>query len=140
MTKAIPKTLLFPLVAYSAASTLHFVHNAMYLESYPNMPGWISGAVVFAALNGLLALGLAGYLLIRAGYRLPGLFTIAIYAGLGFDGLAHYTLAPVSTHTMVMNFTIWFEVATAGLLLVVVVALVPSRVSAAMSERKVAGQ
>jgi len=42
---------------------------------------------------------------------------IALYAVLGFAGLDHYTLAPISAHTLAMNATIWLETATAVLLL-----------------------
>ena len=42
---------------------------------------------------------------------------IAIYAVLGFAGLDHYTLAPVSAHTLAMNATIWLETATGFALL-----------------------
>jgi len=37
---------------------------------------------------------------------------------LGFGGLTHYGLAPLSEHTATMNATIWLEAATAALLLV----------------------
>ncbi len=43
----------------------------------------------------------------------------AVYAALGFDGLHHYHLAPASAHSAMMNFTIWFEVVTAAILLAV---------------------
>jgi hypothetical protein len=36
---------------------------------------------------------------------------------LGFAGLDHYVVAPVSAHSLVMNSTILLEVATAGTLL-----------------------
>jgi hypothetical protein len=38
---------------------------------------------------------------------------VALYAALGFDGLLHYTLAPLSAHSWGMNATIWFEVLAA---------------------------
>ena len=40
-----------------------------------------------------------------------------LYAAFGLDGLAHYTLAPMSAHTGMMNFSILLEVAMALLLL-----------------------
>ena len=66
------------------------------------------------------AVGVGGFLLLRWRLRMVGLLVLAVYAGFGFDGLAHYTLAPLSAHTGMMNFTILFEVAAALLLLVVV--------------------
>jgi hypothetical protein len=44
-----------------------------------------------------------------------------MYAVLGFAGLDHYVLAPMSAHTVAMNVTIWLEFAT-GLLLLAFVA------------------
>jgi len=37
---------------------------------------------------------------------------IAAYGALGIDGLAHYTLALCSEHTLATNLSIWFEVLT----------------------------
>jgi hypothetical protein len=56
-------------------------------------------------------------------YRKLGLLVLAVYAVFGFDGLAHYSLAPMSGHTVTMNLTIWLETATAGLFLITVVGL-----------------
>src|SRR4051812_49110744 len=55
-----------------------------------------------------------------ANFRPPYL-ALAMYALLGFDGLGHYALAPVSLHTGTMNATIWLECGTAALLLLVLV-------------------
>jgi hypothetical protein len=115
-----PRTLLILLLAYGAASLVHYVHNAEFLLQYPNMPAWLSPAQVYAAWIGVTLVGVVGYLLVRRGYQLAGLLVIAAYAALGFDGLGHYGLAPLSAHTVTMNLTIWLEVAAASLLLVAV--------------------
>lgn len=114
----LPRALLILLLAYGAASLLHFVHNAEFLAEYPNMPAWLSRAKVYGAWLGITAVGALGYLLVRLRYRLAGLCVIAVYAALGFDGLGHYSLAPVSAHTSMMNATIWLEVLAAALLLI----------------------
>ena len=111
--------LLILMVAYGAASLLHFAHNAVFLEAYPNLPAWLSSARIWAAWIGVTSVGLVGYVLMRLGYQLAGLATAAIYGALGFDGLAHYSLAPFTAHTWTMNLTIWLEVVTAALLLIV---------------------
>jgi len=36
--------LLPALAAYAAASLFHHVHNAEFLDQYPNMPAWLSPA------------------------------------------------------------------------------------------------
>jgi hypothetical protein len=108
------------MLAYCAASLLHFVHNAEFLPEYPNMPEWLSPVGVYAAWCGVTAVGIAGYGLYRAGHRLSGLLTIAIYAALGFSGLDHYALAPISAHSFTMNLTIGVEALAAAALLIAV--------------------
>ena len=120
MRKARFDWLLALLLAYGAASLFHHVHNAKFLDQYPNMPAWLSPAGVYAAWLGVTLVGVAGYLMFRHGFRIAGLLVIAAYGVLGFDGLAHYGLAPASAHSFMMNLTIWLEVATAALLLVAV--------------------
>jgi uncharacterized membrane protein len=104
------------MLAYGAASLLHFIHNAQFAQEYPNFPDTISALQVYGAWLVVGATGLAGYLLMRFGHRVLGLIVTAVYAGLGFDGLLHYTLAPMSAHSFAMNFTILTEVALAALL------------------------
>jgi hypothetical protein len=111
------------LLLYSAASLLHFAHNAEYLGDYPNLPDWLTRSGVYLAWCAQTAVGLLGYVLYRVGWRLIGLILLVIYASFGFDGLLHYTRAPFDAHTMAMNFTILFEVLAAGLLLVYILRL-----------------
>lgn len=106
-------------VTYTLASLLHFSHNAEFIDEYPNLPAWLSRAWVYVAWLGVTAVGVAGCLLLRSRYRFGGLLVLAVYGALGLDGLGHYAVAPISAHTAMMNFTIWFEVATGSLLLVV---------------------
>jgi hypothetical protein len=54
-------------------------------------------------------------------------WVLAVYAALGCDGLLHYTRAPMEAHTAAMNFTIWFEVVAAALLLATVLAMAVNR-------------
>lgn len=108
------------LIAYCAASLLHFSHNAEYLADYPNLPSWLSRTQVYLAWIVILAIGVLGYVLYRRGQYLVGLVVLAVYAGLGFDGLLHYTRAPFAAHTMAMNATIWTEVVAAAVLLAAV--------------------
>ena len=82
------------LVAYAAASLLHHVHNAEYLQEYPNLPATLTRAGVYAAWLGEAVIGTVGYLLLRLNQRKIGLGLIAVYALIGFGGLAHYLVAP----------------------------------------------
>jgi len=114
--RALPVVLLL----YCAASLLHFWHNAEYVADYPNLPRWITEASVYATWAAIGLVGLTGYLLFRQRHTMVGLSLLAVYAAFGFDGLLHYTRAPMSVHTVSMNVTIWAEVITAGLALSVV--------------------
>ena len=116
------------LLLYAAASLVHFVHNAEFLDDYPNMPAWISSAMVYGTWAAQTALGVAGYLLYRSGHVRFGLGLLAVYAAYGLDGLAHYVLAPLAQHTAAMNATIWLEVAAATVLLVSVLGVARGRV------------
>jgi hypothetical protein len=108
------------LALYTLASLIHFVHNAEYLAYYPNMPSWITGPQVYATWAAIAMVGLCGWLVFRTRFKWAGLALLAAYAALGFDGLAHYSLALCSQHSLAMNVTIWSEVISAALLLTVV--------------------
>jgi len=112
---------LMPLMLiYGAASLLHFLHNAVYLRDYPNLPLWLTAGGVMGAWMIVAGTGLVGYLLYSRVTRAGGLIAITVYAAFGLAGLDHYTVAPVSAHTVAMNLTILLEAATAVGLLVCV--------------------
>jgi len=108
--------LLFLVLAYGIASLVHFVHNAVYLREYPNMPASITATTVYGAWLAVAATGCVGYGLYRWGWHRIGLLVVAIYAAFGFAGLDHYTLAPPSAHSVVMNVTILCEFVAALIL------------------------
>jgi hypothetical protein len=115
-----PKTLPMLMILYGAASLFHFVHNATYVQDYPNLPAWITPVGVYVSWCVIAAVGVLGYWLYRKVSRGLGLVVIAIYALFGFDGLGHYTLAPMGAHTFAMNASILTEVVAAAVLLVYV--------------------
>ena len=127
----LPRHLLALMALYCAASLAHFVHNAQFLTEYPNMPAWLSPLQVMGAWLAVTAVGALGWLVTRTPWPLPGLLLIGAYAGLGFDGLAHYSLAPLSAHSLAMNLTIWSEVVAAALLLAATAVLVSRKLAPA---------
>jgi hypothetical protein len=100
-----------------AASLLHHAHNAEFLDDYPNMPTWLSRTSVYAAWLAATLVGIAGYVLLRRGYRVAGLVLLAAYGCYGLDGLVHYALAPMAAHSVAMNVSIWLEAAAAAAVL-----------------------
>ena len=110
--------LLALITLYGAASLLHFVHNAVYIQDYPNLPKWITPLGVYASWCVIAVIGALGYWLYRKVSQPYGLMAIAIYALLGFGGLDHYVLAPIRAHSVAMNITIITEVSAASALLI----------------------
>lgn len=115
------------MLIYGAASLLHFLHNAIYLSDYPNLPLWLTARGVLAAWLVIAAVGAAGYLIYSRISRITGLLLIAVYALFGFGGLDHYAVAAISAHTVAMNLTILLEAASALVLLACVVRCVLPR-------------
>ena len=101
---------------YCVASIAHFAHNAEYISLYPNMPGWLTREHVYLAWLAITGVGFIGAVLAAVGWRIRAALSFALYGAFGVDALGHYTLAPCSEHTLVMNATIWFET-LAGIML-----------------------
>lgn len=114
------KALLAAVVAHVIATLTHFVHNAVFIAEYPNLPDWLTAGGVYASWVALTAVGIIGLVLHIYVSRKMGLAVIALYALLGFGGFDHYTLAAIAAHTPAMNLTILFEAVTGSMLLVVV--------------------
>ncbi len=117
-SSAIPKPLWSLIAVYTFASLLHFVHNAEYIAFYPNMPVWITSATVYKAWLGIAAVGVVGVGFWCVGWPVLGAVLVAAYGALGIDGLAHYTLALCTEHSLAANATIWFEVLSGAALMI----------------------
>ena len=118
----VPRHVLVLVLVYFVASLAHFAHNAEYIAFYPNMPGWITREKVYLAWVGITCIGIAGLVVVRLGLHAVGAILVSVYGAFGLDGLAHYTLALCSEHTLATNVTIWSE-AIAGLVLMLTSAL-----------------
>ena len=121
MNRKAQQTLAVFLLAYGAASFVHFAHNAEFLAEYPNLPASWTRTDVYLAWLAMTGVGLAGWFLVSRGYRLAGLVVLIAYAALGIDSLGHYVLAPLSHHSLAMNVTILLEVTAASLVFIEVV-------------------
>ena len=118
------------LLAYGAASLVHFVHNAEFLGDYPNMPASWARADVYLAWLGMTSVGLAGWWAWKRGHARAGIVLFMLYATLGLDSLGHYVLAPLSAHTLAMNATILLEVGLAAWVFIVASRLLVRRLGA----------
>ena len=106
----LPKHLQVLFLVFFTANLIHFTHNAEFISFYPGIPVWLTREKVYLAWVAGVSVGLAGLLLARSRFKLAGVLLIAAYGASGIDGLAHYTLALCSQHTLATNLTIWFEV------------------------------
>jgi hypothetical protein len=108
----VPRRVRLLAAIYFAATLAHFSHNAEYIAFYPGMPTWLSRETVYVAWLAVTAVGAAALMLAK--FRLPALalLCLGVYGALGLDGLAHYTLALCSEHTLLANITIWSEALT----------------------------
>ena len=110
----LPGYLLALVALYFVASLAHFSHNAETIAFYPGMPHWLTRETVYVAWLGVSGIGVLAAVLYRLRLYAPALLALALYGASGLDGLAHYTLALCSEHTLLANVTIWSE-AAAGL-------------------------
>ena len=121
---SLPKHIQILLMVFFVANLTHFVHNAEYIAIYPGIPAWLTREKVYIAWIAGAGVGLMGLLLSKTRLRVLGFVLVAAYGALGIDGLAHYTLALCSDHTLATNLTIWFEVLAGLSLLLASAALV----------------
>lgn len=122
----LPGPLIALVALYFAASLAHFSHNAEAIAFYPGMPHWVTRETVYRVWCGITAIGVLAFVLLRWRQRALGLLALALYGACGLDGLAHYTLALCSEHTLLANLTIWAEAAT-GLLVLLASAVLVQR-------------
>ena len=134
-TPVLPRSVLLLAAVYFAASLAHFSHNAEYIAFYPGMPGWITRETVYLAWLAVTALGVMGWLFDRLAVPVLALLFLGAYGAFGLDGLAHYTLAFCSEHTLVSNITIWAE-AVSGLGLLLASAVLLARRTAWIPARR----
>jgi hypothetical protein len=102
---------------YFLTSFGHFSHNAEFICEYPNLPASFTRAKVYIAWLAITSVGALGLFCLGKRFVAAGLMLVAAYATLGFDGLAHYKLAPMEFHTLGANISILSEVTAAALLL-----------------------
>ena len=130
-----PKHVWTLLAVYFVASLAHFAHNAEFIAYYPNMPAWLTRDDIYLAWSAVTSAGVAGLVLYRFGLYVLSVLLVGTYGALGLDGLAHYTLALCSEHTLATNATIWFEVITGFMLMLASALLIARRVSCTMQAR-----
>ena len=89
-------------------TTLHYTDNYINLTEYPG-PDWIAKEVVVLAWVLFTLVGIAAYLLYRAGRAVEsGLYLLA-YSVTGLSGLGHYAHGAPEDFTAKMHAGIWAD-------------------------------
>ena len=109
LCSALPVHLVVLAGGYFVASLAHFTHNAEYIAFYPGMPAWLGREAVYLAWLGVTGVGVLAFVVLRLGFPAAAACLLGLYGAFGLDGLAHYTLALCSEHTLAANITIWSE-------------------------------
>ena len=89
------------------------------------MPAWLTRDDIYLAWSAVTSVGVAGLVLYRFGLYVLSVLLVGTYGALGLDGLAHYSLALCSEHTLATNATIWFEVIVVFMLMLASALLIP---------------
>jgi len=131
----LPKHVWVLVLLYFIATLAHFTHNAEYIAFYPGMPTWLTAEKVYLAWFGVTGIGVAAFALFSFGLPSLAVLLLGIYGAFGLDGLAHYTLALCSEHTVWANVTIWSEATTGVLLLLASSLTLGRRFSSAIRRR-----
>jgi hypothetical protein len=104
-------------LVYLIASLGHFVHNAEFLDQYPNLPGWITRKGVYLGWLIVTLPGLAAMFAWARGRAGLAFGLLALWGALAYLGLDHYYVAPASAHPSFANVSIVFEVIAGSVLL-----------------------
>jgi hypothetical protein len=110
---AFQQRLNFLMLAFAAASLIHFIHNAEFINDYPGLPKNWTTKGVYAAWLGMTLFGFFAWWLTQTKLKTLGLKFVMLYAVCGLDSLGHYWVAPFSAHRAMMNLTILLEVSCA---------------------------
>ena len=114
-----PRIVLFIALVYLVASLGHFVHNAEFLEQYPNLPDWLTRNRVYLGWFIVTIPSIAAMIAWARGRAGLAFGLLAVWGALGYLGLDHYYVAPVSAHAVLANSSILFEVVAGSVLLLV---------------------
>ena len=105
------------LLANVAGSVLHYVHNILFFEQYPE-PTWINRSLIDAFWFVMTPLAWLGYRLLQHGRIHAGTWVLTGYAACSLLTLGHYHYAPMHAIAPSIHLFILLEAALALALLV----------------------
>ncbi len=96
------------LVASVAITALHYSHNYIEIDRYPQ-PDWVHRETIYIAWFLLTLAGIAGYLLYRDGRNFAAGLYLLMYSYTGISSLGHYPYGSPGDFTTVMHLFIWTD-------------------------------
>lgn len=103
-----PKTVLGVVLTSILVTTVHYTDNYLNLSEYPG-PDWISKEVVVLAWLLFTLVGIAAYLLYRAGRSVESALYLLAYSVTGLSSLGHYAHGAPEDFTAKMHAGIWAD-------------------------------
>lgn len=105
-----------------AVTTVHYFDNYLNVAEYPQ-PEWVTGGTVLLAWAFFTLIGIAGYLLYRAGQSLAAGLYLAVYSLAGLTSPGHYLHGAPGDFSLKMHLGIWAD-AVVGIAVAVCAVLV----------------
>lgn len=98
------------------ASVLHYVHNVVYFQHYPE-PDWLSAHIVDYVWFLMTFIGLAGVAALINNKRNTALVLLYLYSAINMLSVLHYAVESSNVMTVAMHSFIWLEtLCAAGLI------------------------
>ena len=95
-------------VASIVVTALHYTDNYISIEEYPQ-PDWIHPETIYITWSLLTLIGIAGYMLFRAGRFVPAGLYLLVYSYTGTSSLGHYQYGGSGDFTTKMHLLIWSD-------------------------------
>ena len=111
--------LLFIVLANFLASILHYVHNIMYFEHYPE-PDWLAANVVDYFWFIMTFVGLYALICLAKQRIKHAIWLLYLYATMNMLSVLHYAVDSDNVMTTAMHVLIWLETVVAIWLIIFV--------------------
>lgn len=114
------KTLYWLIIINIAATILHYGHNVMHFEHYPE-PVWLNAHLVDMFWFVMTPFALVGGWLYAKSHYWSGFAVLMVYVAMSLLVLGHYNYAPFFEISFIIHVFIWLEVVVSLVLAVYLV-------------------
>ena len=98
-------------------TALHYTDNYLFIDDYPQ-PEWIKAETIYVVWVLLTLIGIAGYLLYRAGRPNLGAAYLLLYSYTGLSSLGHYFFGSFDSFSLKMHALVWADGIAGGVVAV----------------------